>query len=122
MHLISRSKCVWLAVLALYVSLFLDTGLVEAKSKPKKAKPSSSRSSGGGEELGADYVTEKRGDTTVKYKKKTTYDFEGLGVEAMADKPTGAYISNIKDVRARSLIQIRKDFDAEVNETARQMP
>lgn len=107
-------------VFAMMVMVFSWTA--QAKSRPQKKRtgaPAVSTSAGDS----ADMVTEKRSDgTTVKYKKKTSYDFEGLGVEAMADKPTGAYISNIKDVKARSMIQIRKDFDAEVNESARQMP
>jgi len=107
---------------ALVVLLLVFCWTVEAKGKPQKKRsgaPAVSTSSSDG----GDFVTEKRSDgSTVKYKKKTSYDFEGLGVEAMADKPTGAYISNIKDVKARSMIQIRKDFDAEVLESARQMP
>lgn len=107
-------------VLAMVVGVLSWTA--QAKSRPQKRRtgaPAVSATAGDS----SDMVTEKRSDgTTVKYKKKTSYDFEGLGVEAMADKPTGAYISNIKDVKARSMIQIRKDFDAEVNESARQMP
>lgn len=70
-----------------------------------------------------DYVTEKRSDgSTVKYKKKESYDFEGLGVEAASDRPSGAYVSNIRDVKGKKMIQIRKNFDLEVAESVRQMP
>lgn len=66
------------------------------------------------------YVTRKRKDgTTIKYKKKTTYDFEGANIDGMYNKPSGSYISNIKDVKARTIIKIRKNFDAEVVDTAR---
>ncbi len=62
-----------------------------------------------------DYVVEKRNDgTTVKYKKKTSYDFEGSNIEGLYNKPSGSYISNIKDVKGRSIIRIRENFDAEV--------
>ncbi len=84
--------------------------------KPKRVPPApSSRESG-------DYVIEKRSDgTTVKYKKKTTYDFEGVGIEGIHNKPSGSYVSNIKDVKARSIIRLRENFDAEVIDSSRQM-
>ena len=80
----------------------------------KKAKPSVGSSEEGG------FVTEKRKDgTTIKYKKKTTYDFEGTNVEGLYNKPSGSYISNIKDVKAKTIMRIRKNFDAEVVDSAR---
>ena len=73
---------------------------------------------GGGNDEG--FVTEKRKDgTTIKYKKKTTYDFEGTNVEGLYNKPSGSYISNIKDVKAKTIMRIRKNFDAEVVDSAR---
>jgi hypothetical protein len=69
---------------------------------------------------GDDYITEKRSDgTTVKYKKKTSYDFEGANIDGIYNKPAGSYISNIKDVKAKSIIRIRENFDAEVTDSAR---
>ena len=69
-----------------------------------------------------DFVIEKRSDgSTVKYKKKTTYDFEGSSIDGVYNKPSGSYISNIKDVKAKSIIRIRENFDAEVIDSARQM-
>jgi len=65
------------------------------------------------------FVTEKRGGKTIKYKKKTTYDFEGASIDGMYNKPSGSYISNIKDVKAKSILRIRENFDAEVIDTAR---
>ncbi len=87
-----------------------------AKKKSKTpVAPPSSRDSG-------DYVTEKRSDgTIIKYKKKNTYDFEGLGVDGIHNKPSGSYVSNIKDVKARSIIRMRENFDAEVLDSPRQM-
>lgn len=67
-----------------------------------------------------DFVTEKRSDgTTVKYKKKASYDFEGANIDGMYNKPSGSYISNIKDVKARSIIRIRENFDPEVIDSSR---
>ncbi len=83
-----------------------------AKSAPKSS--SNSLDSG-------DYVTEKKGNTTIKYKKKTTYDFEGANIDGVYNKPSGSYISNIKDVKGRSIIRIRENFDVEVSDSVRQM-
>jgi len=69
----------------------------------------------------SDYVTEKKGNTTIKYKKKTTYDFEGANIDGVYNKPSGSYISNIKDVKGRSIIRIRENFDVEVSDSVRQM-
>jgi hypothetical protein len=69
-----------------------------------------------------DYIIEKRSDgTTVKYKKSTKYDFEGANVEGLYNKPSGSYISNIKDVKGKSAIRIRENFDAEVVDSMRQL-
>jgi hypothetical protein len=89
-------------------------GVSTSWADDKKAKPSSGSSEEGG------FVTEKRKDgTTIKYKKKTTYDFEGTNVEGLYNKPSGSYISNIKDVKAKTIMRIRKNFDAEVIDSAR---
>ncbi|MFM8269599.1 MAG: hypothetical protein ACKN9V_05360, partial [Pseudomonadota bacterium] len=67
-----------------------------------------------------DFIVEKRSDgTVVKYKKKTSYDFEGTGIEGLYNKPSGAYISNIKQVKGKSIIRIRENFDAEVIDSSR---
>ena len=66
-----------------------------------------------------DFVTEKRGGQTIKYKKKTSYDFEGANIDGLYNKPSGSYISNIKDVKAKSIIRIRENFDAEVIDSSR---
>jgi hypothetical protein len=69
-----------------------------------------------------DYVIEKRKDgSKVKYKKKTSYDFEGVGIDGVYNRPSGSYISNIKDVRAKSIIRIRENFDPEIVDTTRQV-
>lgn len=86
---------------------------IAAFAKPKKATSPSKREEG-------EYIIEKRPDgTTVKYKKKNVYDFEGADVEGLYKRPSGAYISNVKDVKGRSIIRIRENFDAEVIDSAR---
>lgn len=69
-----------------------------------------------------DFVIEKRSDgSTVKYKKSTKYDFEGANIDGLYNKPSGAYISNIKDVKGKAVIKIRENFDAEVSDSTRQL-
>lgn len=103
-------------VLQLAVLILFCVSLHAEKNKPRRpARTVSSKDAG-------EYVIEKRSDgTTVKYKKKTTYDFEGVGIEGIHNKPSGSYVSNIKDVKARSIIRIRENFDAEVIDSSRQM-
>lgn len=67
-----------------------------------------------------DYVIETRKDgTKVKYKKKTVYDFEGADIEGLFKRPSGSYISNLKNVKGKSIIRIRRDFDKEVIDSVR---
>lgn len=90
------------------------------KRIPKAPPKESSAGSVSTQDLSGDFITEKRTDgTTVKYKKKTTYDFEGANIEGLYNKPSGSYISNIKDVKGKSIIRIRENFDAEVMDSAR---
>lgn len=101
----------------LHITLLVVLVFSGSQLLAENKKASSSRKREGG------YVIEKRNDgTTVKYKERTKYDFEGLGIEGLYNKPSGSYISNIKDVRARSIIKIRKDFDAEVVDSYRMVP
>lgn len=112
-----------LLVLALVFSV---SGLVFAAPKKKAAKPATKtvtenpRPVGKSEE--GDFVVEKKSDgSVVKYKKKTTYDFEGTGIEGLYNKPSGSYISNINGVKAKSILRIRENFDAEVVDSARML-
>jgi len=101
----------------LILSLVLSFNLYAEKKGQNRPKP---RPPTTGSE--ADYVTEKRSDgTTVKYKKKDTYDFEGANIDGTYNKPSGSYISNIKDVKAKSIIRVRENFDAETVESARSL-
>jgi len=109
-----KTKLQILLSLVLGTAMFAHTAAAK-KSVPRAAPAPSSRDAG-------DYVTEKRSDgTTVKYKKKNTYDFEGVGIDGIHNKPSGSYVSNIKDVKARSIIRMRENFDAEVIDSSRQM-
>jgi hypothetical protein len=97
----------------LAATTLLSSSVLLAKGKATQKVAPSSREEG-------DYVIEKRGDgSTVKYKKKTQYDFEGANVEGIYNKPSGSYISNIKDVKARSIIRVRENFDSEVIDSSR---
>ena len=110
-------KIVLIAALALSLQGWAEKRKGTTKSKGVR-RPSATIST----QDSGDYITEKRSDgTTVKYKKKTTYDFEGVGIEGIHNKPSGSYVSNIKDVKARSIIRMRENFDAEVIDSARQM-
>lgn len=97
--------------LALFASVLAFAELDEGES---------ARKTNTGKKEEGDFVIEKKSDgTTIKYKKKTTYDFEGDTIDGLHNKPSGSYISNIKDVKGRSIIRIRENFDAEVTDSAR---
>ena len=98
--------------------LFLVCGLFVISPNPVHAADREEASSKNDE---SEYHIEKKGNTTIKYKKKTTYDFEGASIDGVYNKPSGSYISNIKDVKAKSIIRIRENFDAEVIDSARQL-
>lgn len=102
--------------------VFCITALLVNSAFAVKAKksPSVNASRPVGKTEEGDYVIEKRSDgTVVKYKKKTSYDFEGTGIEGLYNKPSGAYISNIKQVKGKSIIRMRENFDAEVIDSSR---
>jgi hypothetical protein len=98
----------------------LGVVLVTATATGADKKPQPQLKAEVGDNDTSGFVTEKRKDgTTIKYKKKATYDFEGTNVEGLYNKPSGSYISNIKDVKAKTIMRIRKNFDAEVIDSAR---
>lgn len=105
-------------VLAVFIlfGLVLSSGIVRAESEPSgEAKKGGVKRSEEG-----DYIIEKRSDgTTIKYKRKNTYDFEGADIEGLFKRPSGSYISNIKDVKGKSIIRIRQNFDPEVIDSVR---
>ncbi len=109
-----------LGILRSLVVACLGLGLMAPLSQGADKKPQQQLKAEVGDNDTSAFVTEKRKDgTTIKYKKKATYDFEGTNVEGLYNKPSGSYISNIKDVKAKTIMRIRKNFDAEVIDSAR---
>jgi hypothetical protein len=108
----------WLAVV---FTVALGLGLAQASraddDKPVPQSEASAPAAAPSDDTG--YVTEKRDGKTVKYKKKATYDFDGASIDGVYNKPSGSYISNIRDVKGRSIIRIRENFDAEVIDSGR---
>ena len=92
---------------------------VSARADDEPAPRSSAGAGSSAPQEGGDFVIEKRGSETIKYKKKTSYDFEGASIDGVYNKPSGSYISNIKDVKAKSIVKIRENFDAEVMDSSR---
>jgi hypothetical protein len=104
------------------IALMVCTSIVADDKKTKTDAGSSPSTASSGRDETGDFVTEKRSDgTTVKYKKKTSYDFEGSSIEGLYNKPSGSYISNIKDVKGKSILRIRENFDAEVIDSSRSL-
>ena len=92
------------------------------KGKPSETSETVKSGQPVGKREEGEFVIEKRNDgSTVKYKKKTSYDFEGSNIEGLYNKPSGSYISNIKDVKGRTIIRVRENFDAEVIDSSRQL-
>lgn len=112
-----RSTLLILAVAGLATS---EPVFAKSKKSVPHVAPKESVNVTPGKKDEGDFVVEKRSDgTTVKYKKKTTYDFEGANIEGLYNKPSGSYISNIKDVKGKSIIRVRENFDAEVLDSSR---
>ncbi len=102
-----------LSTLFICSTLLLSVSLRAAEKSAKNGRPVGKTEEG-------DFIVEKRTDgSVVKYKKKTSYDFEGTGIEGLYNKPSGAYISNIKQVKGKSIIRMRENFDAEVIDSSR---
>ena len=111
-------------VLSFLIVVFSWSGNAHAKKPAAKAiakvPPRGSAPVAPGKHEEGDFVIEQKSDgSKVKYKKKTSYDFEGANIDGMYNKPSGSYISNIKDVKAKSIIRIRENFDAEVVDSER---
>ena len=56
-------------------------------------------------------------DPTVIYKKETSIDFEGLEIEGELLKPMGSVIQERKHAPFNPLIQLRTDFNYELNQS-----
>lgn len=106
-----------LLILALGVNLSV---FAKNKKTIPHVAPKETESSAPSKREEGEFVIEKKSDgKIIKYKKKTTYDFEGANIEGLYNKPSGSYISNIKDVKGKSIIRVRENFDAEVLDSAR---
>jgi len=113
-------KTITNSVMVLFGLLLLPTGVAQDAAKKPAVKSVKSQSATQSRREEGEYVVEKRADgTTVKYKKKASYDFEGASIDGLYNKPSGSYISNIKDVKGKSIIRVRENFDAEVIDSAR---
>lgn len=99
--------------------LVVTLSLFVAVALPSRADEETQRDPAAKSDDGGDFIIEKKDGKTIKYKKKTTYDFEGASIEGLYNKPSGSYISNIKDVKGKSILKIRESFDAEVLDSAR---
>ena len=56
-------------------------------------------------------------EPTVVYKEKTEIDFEAVDIEGQLKKPTGALISERKDIIFNPLVQIRTEWNFEMVES-----
>ncbi|MFM8314145.1 MAG: hypothetical protein ACKOA8_07655 [Deltaproteobacteria bacterium] len=115
-----KRKVILMVLGVLIVSGYSSEGMGKMKKGIPHVAPKESAKGTPGKREEGDFVVEKRSDgSTVKYKKKTTYDFEGANIEGLYNKPSGSYISNIKDVKGKSIIRIRENFDSEVIDSSR---
>jgi len=107
-------------LLGLTAMVLSSQSIARKKSSIPRVAPKENAVVSPGKREEGDFIVEKKSDgTVVKYKKKTTYDFEGASIEGLYNKPSGSYISNIKDVKGKSIIRVRENFDAEVTDSAR---
>ena len=115
-----KSRDYRLVVVCLWILFFGNLSFAKSKKALPRVAPKESVNVAPGKRDEGDYIVEKRSDgTTIKYKKKTTYDFEGANIEGLYNKPSGSYISNIKDVKGKSIIRVRENFDSEVLDSSR---
>ena len=64
------------------------------------------------------WVTKKTKSGTVKYKKKTVYEFSGSSLEGKLKSPSGSLINTRKKVKLNRLIELRTDFDDSVEDSS----
>ena len=57
----------------------------------------------------------------ITYKKKTEIDFEGVEVEGELVKPQGALLLERKKASFNPLIQLRENFNIEMNQSVNQI-
>jgi len=64
--------------------------------------------------------TDEEGNT-ITYKAKTEIDFEGMEVEGELIKPQGALLLERKKASFNPLIQLRENFNVEMNQSVNQI-
>ncbi len=57
----------------------------------------------------------------VKYQKETVIDFEGLEIEGELVRPQGNLILERKRANFNPLIRLRQDFDAEMQQSSKEI-
>ena len=62
-----------------------------------------------------EWGTKKTQGGSIKFKKKTVYEFTGSSLEGKLKSPSGALISPRKKVKINRLIKLRTEFDSEVD-------
>jgi hypothetical protein len=64
---------------------------------------------------------EKTEDRKVIYRQRTEIDFEGVDVEALLVKPQGTLILERKQASFNPMINLRKDFNAEIEQSTNEI-
>jgi hypothetical protein len=55
------------------------------------------------------------------YKKETEIDFEALDIEGELVKPQGLFLTGMQDISFNPLIELRYDWDDEMNDSVREI-
>ena len=64
---------------------------------------------------------EKTEDRKVVYRQRTEIDFEGVDVEALLVKPQGTLVLERKQASFNPMIKLRKDFNAEIEQSTNEI-
>ena len=60
-------------------------------------------------------------DKQIEYQKRTEIDFEALDIEGMMVKPQGSLLIERQKTKFNPLIELRVDWDQEMNDSVRQI-
>lgn len=64
---------------------------------------------------------EKTEDRKVVYRQRTEIDFEGVDVEALLVKPQGTLVLERKQASFNPMINLRKDFNMEIEQSTNEI-
>lgn len=64
---------------------------------------------------------EKTEDRKVVYRQRTEIDFEGVDVEALLVKPQGTLVLERKQASFNPMINLRKDFNTEIEQSTNEI-